>query len=1503
MRKKILLSTKILFVSGIFLLIFFVLPQFVHGSSFLPGANSDVGVYIDDVMGMYTNDTADANDADSGGDVSWVTGNPETRTSYIGHQTLKFSSVYVDVFSITNDLGQDLNMEYWNGSSWSDLTLLAQTHPFDSTGVNSFSFTPPSDWETTSVNGISAYYIRTKKSWAGHGFLDTVLSQISLVTVAVPTTHYAPHIITYQGKLMENSMSVTTTKAFGFLLYDSLTGGDLLYTASGTLSSTSTVNITPNQGIFSVDLGTDLTNDLSSAVFQNNSNLYLEVWVNGNKLTPRKQLVAAPFAMNSQLLLGLTATTTSSSLYIPHSDVNGNFVFTGTPQSSGVGGGVLYINPGSANTDKTLFGIAVAGAEKFRVDADGDVWMNGSLFVTSTLSVLGVTSLSTTTLSGDLTVNGSNVWLNSATTVSGTLNVTDSANFTTSTFSGDLTVGSTGEVALYVDRINSRVGIASSSPAFPLSVVGQSYFSATSTIQDINVLDGIVLGGVKRTSWSVGGGGDVVLAADNAFTGLNTFAATTTLSTTTINNLLNVGNGTLYADSLTGRVGINSSTPGFGLSVNGTSYFSGDSTFTGSTSLATTSISGVLNVDSGTLYTDVINNRVGINSTSPAFALSVSGTSFFSGSSVHFGPTTIFGKTQSPELLGTYFLPSNANDVVVRGKYAYVLSDSNSSLDIVDVSDPTTPTLISRVSDGDGGAELGGASSIYISGNLAYITAYTGHAIEVINISDPQAPFHVSKIVNGTTLLKGPKDVIGFGKYAYVLSASVATGAIEVFDLSNPLSPQLVTTTEYSSSLNGLNSGTISGNHLYVVSSGVNQMRVFDISDPVSPRSVGTLTNGVGGANLNGPTSVKVSGRNAYITGWTGNTLEIADISNPKSPAHVSTVTDGTNGARLEGATDIFIAGKYAYVTAQSENALEIIDISRPSSPRHVTAFTSTGLLTSPSGLYVANNVAYVAAYLDSTLVTIDVKGAEIDNAVIDNATIGSVNISDDIDIQGRGTIRNGLNISNGGVNIGGDFTLRAASSTIDATSTLSFSNTARFLSAATSTRSNLFIFDSANNYSNSASSTYLMSVRNNGLKAFSISSNGDVTASGTLYANSATIGTAGSPGDLAERVDIAGDDFVEPGDVVVVDPNNSDSYRRSSGPYEQAVAGVISTNPSLVIGFGKTKSTAVLAMVGRVPIKVSTENGPIHRGDVLVTASSTGYAMKYDSSKDDGTKVIGIIGVALESLESGSGKVMGLIRTGFVNNRHQTIADIQQELLKLSEVQGAAASAPEALTVGEQNGQLTFLSNDLDARGKTIFNVGRLVGKDDSWEVDNEGRFITRLATSGGKKSLYSLQSGETEYMFSGSSHLQDGVARIDFDDVTKEIIDAEKPMKINITLTSEARGVYVGTKDGTGFVVNELQGGTSNATFDYVVIATRKGKVAQEAASQNGVVAPVQNAPVAAPSEPAVVPASEPVPEVAPAPVVVVPAEPGAPAAPVEAPPAIEPAAFEVPAPAPTE
>jgi len=126
-----------------------------------------------------------------------------------------------------------------------------------------------------------------------------------------------------------------------------------------------------------------------------------------------------------------------------------------------------------------------------------------------------------------------------------------------------------------------------------------------------------------------------------------------------------------------------------------------------------------------------------------------------------------------------------------------------------------------------------------------------------------------------------------------------------------------------------------------------------------------------------------------------------------------------------------------------------------------------------------------------------------------------------------------------------------------------------------------------------------------------------------------------GGGADFAEMLPAA--DGLQAGDVLVIGPDGT--LVLSSESYQTSVAGVYSTQPGFVGGQpveGEVIGAIPLAVVGVVPVKVSAENGPIRPGDLLVTSSTPGYAMKAGPNPPQGT----VIGKALEKLDQGTGVI-----------------------------------------------------------------------------------------------------------------------------------------------------------------------------------------------------------------------------------------------------------------------
>ena len=96
---------------------------------------------------------------------------------------------------------------------------------------------------------------------------------------------------------------------------------------------------------------------------------------------------------------------------------------------------------------------------------------------------------------------------------------------------------------------------------------------------------------------------------------------------------------------------------------------------------------------------------------------------------------------------------------------------------------------------------------------------------------------------------------------------------------------------------------------------------------------------------------------------------------------------------------------------------------------------------------------------------------------------------------------------------------------------------------------------------------------------------------------------------DIAENYQAAGDVSLEPGTVITLDQAGKVTATTSS--YDSKAIGIVSTTPYQTMGADNFPGATKVALSGRVPTKVSTENGPIKVGDYLTSSSTPGVAMK----------------------------------------------------------------------------------------------------------------------------------------------------------------------------------------------------------------------------------------------------------------------------------------------------
>jgi len=157
------------------------------------------------------------------------------------------------------------------------------------------------------------------------------------------------------------------------------------------------------------------------------------------------------------------------------------------------------------------------------------------------------------------------------------------------------------------------------------------------------------------------------------------------------------------------------------------------------------------------------------------------------------------------------------------------------------------------------------------------------------------------------------------------------------------------------------------------------------------------------------------------------------------------------------------------------------------------------------------------------------------------------------------------------------------------------------------------------------------------GAAVFRVASpSGTVCADGTVHGQSFQVGAA----DIAEWVPVS--EPVEPGDVLEFDPMAVGQYRIAQAACSTLIAGVVSTAPGVTLGGAHAVSEqALLALSGIVPVKTTSEAGPIRLGDLLVASSTPGCAMRWPGLDPC---PCALVGKALEPMLGESGIILVLL-------------------------------------------------------------------------------------------------------------------------------------------------------------------------------------------------------------------------------------------------------------------
>lgn len=171
-------------------------------------------------------------------------------------------------------------------------------------------------------------------------------------------------------------------------------------------------------------------------------------------------------------------------------------------------------------------------------------------------------------------------------------------------------------------------------------------------------------------------------------------------------------------------------------------------------------------------------------------------------------------------------------------------------------------------------------------------------------------------------------------------------------------------------------------------------------------------------------------------------------------------------------------------------------------------------------------------------------------------------------------------------------------------------------------------------------------------------------------------IGSTGSEVGFTGGADLAeyykSPEPLETGMIVAMGDGESDTVKKTTSPYQKNVLGIVATAPGIILGTQEENSYPI-ALSGRVPVNMTTENGMIAKGDQVTSSSLSGYGM-----------------VAIET-----GRVIGTV-----------LEDIDQS-------QWPECPAESRLPVGVKCGQVMVFVNLTNFTGMTIADLMTKKGYD----------------------------------------------------------------------------------------------------------------------------------------------------------------------------------------------
>lgn len=320
----------------------------------------------------------------------------------------------------------------------------------------------------------------------------------------------------------------------------------------------------------------------------------------------------------------------------------------------------------------------------------------------------------------------------------------------------------------------------------------------------------------------------------------------------------------------------------------------------------------------------------------------------------------------SPRLVGNY-VPAEGGrfqDVMVINGIGYFSSESRGGLHIVDVRNPASPVLLSQITETKNG--FPNVHELFVANGVLYEADSRTTIVKVFDVRDPRNPVFVRDIQ--TTDTRFIHAIVCVNNRLFT---SGWNGKTDIYDVTNVLTaaPPLLGSFDSGSSSHASwpsNDGKLLASARETTDGDI---RLFDISNPASPNLLSTITAASLGLS-------SFSAHNPYIIGnllfvsWYQAGLVVLDITDPRQPkllGNYDTYPGSING--FDGCWGAFpFLGLDRVLLSDLDGGLYIVDATAAQAgPRTVSAASFSGSAIAGKSIAAAFGVNLANTTLGAT--------------------------------------------------------------------------------------------------------------------------------------------------------------------------------------------------------------------------------------------------------------------------------------------------------------------------------------------------------------------------------------------------------------------------------------------------------------------------------------------------------------------------------------------------------